>query len=117
MPVGTAGDNAATLASIGTAWDARSGAPTPPTDALEGVKLAVTADGNASATAFTFPHGLKNQAGNGIAPTNVQVTPRNAVSAAAHWVSSITTANIVITFTAAPASGTGNVTFYITAYK
>lgn len=109
--------NTATLAAGATAWKNRADAPTPPTDDLEGVKLAVTASGNASATAFTFAHGLKNQAGNDIAPTNVQVTPRNAVSAAAHWVSSITTANIVVTFSAAPAAAADNVTFYIAAYK
>lgn len=109
--------NTATLAAGATAWKGRAGAPTPPTDALEGVKLAVAADGNASATAFTFAHGLKNAAGNGIAPSNVQVTARNAVSAAAHWVSSVTTANVVVTFGAAPASGTGNVAFYINAFK
>lgn len=109
--------NTSTLAGIGSAWKGRSDAPQRPTDALEGVKLAVTADGNASNTAFSFPHGLKNAQGNGIAPTNVQVTPRNAVSAALHYVSSVTTANVVVTFVAAPAAGTGNVTFYISAFK
>jgi hypothetical protein len=109
--------NTSTLGTLGAAWKARSDAPQAPHDALEGVKLAVTANGDASATAFTFPHGLKNSSGNGISPTSVQVTPRNAVSSALHHVSSVTTANVVVTFSAAPASGTDNISFYINAYK
>ena len=111
------GANHTTLESGAAAWRARSGAPTPPTDALEGTRGAFQANGDGSAVTFNIPHGLKNAAGNGIAPTSVQVTPRNAVSFAANWVSSVTTANIVVTFTTAPASGTNNVSFYWVAYK
>lgn len=112
------GDNATGLQSIGTAWRGRSGAPTPPTDALEGTRGAFQANGDGTTVAFNIPHGLKNSAGNGIAPTSVpDPAPRNAVSAAAHWVSSVTTANIVVTFTTAPVVGTNNVSFYWAAYK
>lgn len=109
--------NTATLASLGTAWKGRSDAPQRPTDALEGTKVAFQANGDGTTVTFNIPHTLKNASGNGIAPTSVSLTPRNAVSFAAHWVSSITTANVVVTFTTAPAAGTNNVTFYLVAYK
>lgn len=117
MPTLEQGTNHTTLESGAAAWKARSGAPTPPTDALEGTRGSFQANGDGTTVSFNIPHGLKNQAGNGIAPTAVEVAPRNAVSAAVRWVSSVTTANIVITFTTAPAAGTNNVSFYWVAYK
>jgi hypothetical protein len=112
------GDNATQLQTIGDAWAARSGAPTPPTDALEGTRGSFQANGDGTTVAFNIPHGLKNAAGNGISPSSVaDPAARNAVSAAAHWVSSVTTANIVVTFTTAPVVGTNNVSFYWVAYK
>lgn len=112
------GTNHTTLESQAGAWKSRSGAPTPPTDALEGTRGSFQANGDGTTTVFNIPHGLKNSAGNGITPSAVaDPAARNAVSAAAHWVSSVTTANIVITFTTAPAAGTNNVTFYWVAYK
>lgn len=118
MPTLEQGANHTLLESNAAAWKGRSGAPTPPTDALEGTRGSFQANGDGTTVAFNIPHGLKNAAGNGIAPSSVpDPAPRNAVSAAAHWVSSVTTANIVVTFTTAPASGTNNVSFYWVAYK
>jgi hypothetical protein len=112
------GDNHTKLESDAAAWKGRAGAPQPPTDALEGTRGAFQANGDGTTVNFNIPHGLKNQAGNGVVPTAVpDPAPRNAVSAAAHWVSSVTTANIVVTFTTAPVVGTNNVSFYWVAYK
>lgn len=105
-----AGDNASTLQTVGAGWDARSGAPSTrrPKDYLEGKLINVSTDGNASATTFNIAHGLVNAAGNGVTPTSYSFEPTNAVSAATHWLTA-TTANVVLNFSAAPASGTGNV--------
>jgi hypothetical protein len=117
MPVGTAGQNASTLASIETAWKGRSNAPNPPTDALEGTVVSFQANGDAATTAFTIPHNLKKADGTGITPRGYALTARNAVSDAPHWVSAVGTANVTVTFTTAPASGSNNVTFLLVAYK
>lgn len=118
---GTAGGNAATLASNATAWRARSGAVQPPIGA-GGKKISFTADGNASATSFNIPHGFTRfdpvaGAWVAVAPTSVNLEPRNAVSAATHWVSAITSTNIVVTFAAAPAAGTANVSYLVEAKR
>jgi hypothetical protein len=118
MPTLEQGANHTLLEQGAADWKARSGAPTPPTDALEGTRGAWSGNGDGTTVTFNIPHGLKNRAGNGITPSSV-VNPagRNAVSAATHWVSSVTTANIVVTFSVAPAAGTGNISFYWVAYK
>lgn len=118
MPVGTAGQNAPTLGNIVTAWRGRSGAPTAPTDALEGNIVSFQANGDGTTTVFNIPHGLKKTLdGSGITPRGYALTPRNAISFAAHWVSGLGTANVTVTFTTAPAAGTNNVTFLLVAYK
>jgi hypothetical protein len=114
MPVGTAGANASTLQGIGTAWKGRSPAPAAP---VSRKSFGFTADGNASATSFNIPHGAQTKDGTAVIPAGYTLEPRNAVSAAAHWVSSVTTTNIVVTFTTAPAAGTANVTFMCTVFK
>jgi hypothetical protein len=114
MPVGTAGANASTLASIGTAWKGRSPAPAAPVGRRA---FGYTANGDGTAVAFNIAHGMTDKDGTAIAPAGVALEPRNAVSAAAHWISSITTTNVVVTFTTAPASGTNNVTFLVTVTK
>lgn len=111
------GDNATQLQSIGDAWAARSGAPQAPTDALEGTNGNFTANGDGTTVSFNIPHGLKNQAGNGIVPSNVQFTAQNAVSAAIHWNGTNTTANAPLVFATAPVVGTGNVKVAWVAYK
>jgi hypothetical protein len=60
-----------------------------------------TQNGNAATTVFNIPHGL------GQAPTLFHVTPMSAAAGAAHTLAANTT-NIVVTFAAAPAAGTGN---------
>lgn len=117
MPTLEQGTNHTVLEGIASGWKGRSGAPQPPRDALDGTKGTVQFNGDASAVTFNIPHGLKNEAGNGVIPSAVVVTPRNAVSAAAHWTGTLTTANIPVTFTTAPASGTNNVTFNWVAYR
>ena len=103
-------DNSTTLQNGKAAWEGRSGAPANrrPKDYLEGKLINVSADGNASATTFNVAHGLTNDAGNGVIPSSYSFEPTNQVSAATHWLTA-TTANVVLNFAAAPASGTGNV--------
>jgi hypothetical protein len=118
MPTLEQGTNHTTLESGAAAWRARSGAPTPPSDALEGTVGSWSGNGDGTTVNFNIPHGLKNSAGNGIVPSSVpNPGGRNAVSAATHWVSSGTTANIVVTFSTAPVTGVNNVSFYWVAYK
>jgi hypothetical protein len=104
------GDNATLLQTNKTNWEARAGAPANrrPRDYLEGTNGSAQFSGNASTTAFSIPHGLVNDAGNGITPTFFDVTGIDAVSNAAKTLTA-TTANIVVTFAAAPASGTNNI--------
>lgn len=86
--------NSSTLATINTAFRARTGAPTGGVASL---------NGNGATTAFTIAHG---QSGT---PTNYWVAPVSEHS----WgkKSSVTAngTNITVTFATAPVSGTGNV--------
>lgn len=72
-------------------------------------KGTLTANGDGATTVFNIPHGLVTLDGTAVAPTGRNFEPGNAVSAAARVVTATAT-NIVVTYTAAPASGTGNVT-------
>lgn len=69
-----------------------------------------TQNGTGAQTAFTIAHGL------GVRPTRVDVRPGSAAAAAAYYVTWDVT-NITVTFTAAPASGTGNVVLNWTAER
>lgn len=104
------GDNATILQTNKTNWEGRSGAPATrrPRDFMEGAAGTAQFSGNASTTVFNIPHTLVNDAGNGIVPTYFDVNGTDAVSIAAKTVTA-TTANIVVTFSAAPASGTNNI--------
>lgn len=114
----TTGDNASTLATIKTNWEGRSGAPANrrPRDYKEGTNGVAQFSGNASTTAFNIPHGIVNDAGNGVIPTFFDVTGTDAVSNAAKTLTATTT-NIVVTFGAAPASGTNNINLRWTAER
>jgi hypothetical protein len=103
-------DNSAGLQTIHTNWDARSGAPATlrPRDYFEGKIGKIAFNGTGAQTAFNIPHGIVNDAGNGIIPTYYDAHGIDAVSNAASLVTATTT-NIVVTFSAAPASGTNNV--------
>lgn len=68
------------------------------------VRLSRAQNGDGTTTVFHIPHGLP------AAPNDYYVTPRNAVSAALHFVT-VDATNVDVTFIAAPASGTNNVTF------
>lgn len=68
----------------------------------------VVKNGDGTTTVFNVPHGLVGLDGTAKAPTAWNFEPGNAVSSAARTVTANAT-NIVITYTAAPASGTGNV--------
>jgi hypothetical protein len=100
-------DNADELQTIADAKKTATGAEGSPDNPVEGHAGTATANGNAALTTFTITH----TANRGKAPTQVLLTPKNAVSAAAHWPSTYTSTTFVINFSAAPASGTGNVTF------
>lgn len=76
-----------------------------PKDAVEGKTGNASISGNASLTAFTVTHTL------GAVPTKVLLTPTSAAASAAHYVSAKAAGNFTVTFVAAPASGTNNVTF------
>jgi hypothetical protein len=67
-------------------------------------KLTTVQTGDASKVAFTIAHGLP------AAPTQYYVTPRNAVSAALHFVT-VDATNVTVTFLAAPPAAANNVTF------
>lgn len=68
------------------------------------------ASGDGAATAFTDAHGLS------FTPSRVVLTPTSADAAADHHVSTVDGTNIEVTFAAAPASGTDNITFDWAAY-
>lgn len=85
--------NTTTLGTINTSWKSRTGAP----------KYGVSSqNGNASTTAFNIAHGL------GGVPTSFSVVPLTEAAGAKRVVTATST-NIVVTYTTAPASGTGNV--------
>jgi hypothetical protein len=73
-------------------------------NAAHSTKLATVQTGDASKVAFTIAHGLS------AAPTYYYVTPRNAASAALHFVT-VDATNVTITFLAAPPAAANNVTF------
>lgn len=87
--------NSATLATINTAYRARTGFPTGGVASL---------NGTGAQAVFNIPHG---QAG---APNHYWAIPVSEAASAARTVT-VTSTNIVVTFAAAPASGTGNVRF------
>lgn len=113
-----AGQNAATLQSIETGWEGRAGKPATvrPRDYKEGTNGKATFSGTGAQTAFNIPHGIVNDAGNGVIPTYYNVRGIDAVSNAAYLVTATTT-NIVVTYSAAPASGTNNVNLVWTAER
>lgn len=105
-----AGDNAATLQTGKTNWEGRAGAPANrrPRAGMYGNSGRIAFNGTGAQTVFNIPHGIVNDAGNGVNPTFADVNGLDAVSnASKSWTT--TTTNIVVTFAAAPASGTNNV--------
>jgi hypothetical protein len=110
------GDNASTLQANKTAWEARAGAPSTRRPRPNVVSGRLAFNGTGAQTVFNIPHGMVNDAGNGIQPTFADVNGLDTVSNAAKtWTT--TTANIVVTFAAAPASGTNNVNLMWEAIK
>lgn len=103
-------DNSATLQTNRNNWDQRAGAPATrrPRQTLVGNTGKIAFNGTGAQTAFNIPHGIVNDAGNGVIPTYYDANGIDAVSNAAKTVTATTT-NIVVTFAAAPASGTNNV--------
>lgn len=87
--------NTATLAAIGTAFKARSGAP------KHGVS---SFSPNGSATVFSQAHGL------GKVPTSKSVVPLNTLSGQKSTVTADGT-NLIITYPTAPPAGTGTLKF------
>jgi hypothetical protein len=71
-------------------------------------KGTLSKNGDGTTTVFTQAHGLVDLNGTAKTPTGYNFDASNAVSAAAHF-TTVTSTNIVVTYTAAPASGTGNV--------
>lgn len=87
--------NTATLASIVSAYRARSGAP------KNGL---ATFSPNGSATAFTQAHGL------GKVPTSKWVTPLNTLSGQ-HPVLTADATNLIVTYPTAPPAGSSTLKF------
>lgn len=81
-------------------------------DALGGnaVGSAVTASGDGTQTTFTLPHEL------GTTPASVDVTPTSADAMADFYVSAVRAADLDITYTSAPSSGTDNLSWHVTAF-
>lgn len=117
MPTLEQGANHTLLETQAADWKNRAGAPQPPRDALDGTKGTFTANGDGTTVSFNIPHGLKNQSGNGVVPSNVQFTAQNAVSGAIHWNGTNTTANAPLVFAVAPVTGVGNVKVAWVAYR
>lgn len=88
-------DNTATLATIDTAFKARSGAPK---------HGKATFSPNGSATSFSIPHGV------GKTPTSKWVLPLNAASGQKPVLTADGT-NLIITYAVAPTAGTNALSF------
>lgn len=120
MPTDIAtGQNRAGLVQIGSDWDTAKNAQTPgrrPRKGKVGNNGKIAFNGTGAQTAFNIPHGIVNDAGNGVVPTYFNAEGIDAVSNAAKVVTATTT-NIVVTYTAAPASGTNNVNLVWTAER
>lgn len=85
--------NTATLAAIGTAFKARSGAPK---------NGSATFSPNGSATVFNIAHGV------GKTPTSKWVTPLNTASGKKPVLTADGT-NLIVTYPVAPTAGTGTI--------
>lgn len=86
--------------SRGNTWRAtRSAVTTTYTDDTKG---RATLNGTGAATTFTIAHGMD------AAPSMVIVTPGSSAASTAYYVT-VDATNITVTYTVAPASGTGNV--------
>jgi hypothetical protein len=97
--------NATAIAAVNTAWDARTGAYTPPVSRLtDQTQLTLTANGDGTTKSFNVNHSLSK------VPSTVVMTPGNGPSAAKHTVR-VDATKVYVDFTVAPVVGTGNVTF------
>lgn len=109
------GGNRSTLTTIAGDWNTAANTLDParrPSGGLGRTKRGTYAgNGDGSTTQFTVTHGA------GFTPTRVDLEPRSQVSAAVHWYSNLTATTFRINFAAAPAAGTGNVTFDWTVSK
>jgi hypothetical protein len=70
-----------------------------------------TQSGNGVTTVFSIAHGL------GGTPTSVSVTPASSAAAGQFRVSSVTSTNIVLTYTTAPMVGTDNLSWHWNAMR
>lgn len=115
------GGNRAGLVTIASDWEtaraaATGGSGRRPRKAKVGNNGKIAFNGTGAQTAFNIPHGIVNDAGNGVIPTYYDANGIDAVSIAAKTVTATTT-NIVVTYAAAPASGTNNVNLVWTAER
>lgn len=102
------GGNRGTLTTIASGWEGRATAPAnrrPRQPIRQGTRAF---NGTGAQTVFNIPHGLTDDAGAGVIPTYADANGKDAVSNAAKTVTWDAT-NIIVTYTAAPASGTNNV--------
>ena len=96
--------NSTGIDGVNTAWDGRTGAYTPPLTRFSEGKggITLTASGNGVLKVFTVAHTLAKT------PTYVVATGQNAASLLKHT-TTVTAANIVITYKVAPVSGSSNI--------
>lgn len=98
--------NGSTLATLGTAWRGRSGAPANELRVLKNqTDLQLSTNGNGSTKAFTVAHSLSTY------PTVVVMESQHTDSNATHTVTADGT-NVTVTFATAPQAGTNNVHFH-----
>lgn len=65
-----------------------------------------TFNGTGAQTAFTVAHGIDGT------PSVINITPRTAAAATGYYISAVTSTTFTVTYTTAPVSGTGNVSFH-----
>lgn len=80
-----------------------------PDERREMATVQVSASGDGSTTSFTLTHDL------GVEPESVDVSPASQAAAGEWWVSDSTAETVTVSYASAPASGTENLSWEVTA--